>query len=1056
MLLKNTLLLFLLLFNISSMLIQPIYSQEPIQTQPNPDTPPVRGVPIPVPIPPSQSPSDPSQTFHFQDKSFNGLVESIIPARFRDIRPLDREIKFYLAPDGIDDPKCGSTVETPCFSFKGVANQTLYMTILSNITITMAPGLYNYTDQNYAEFFLQVISIVGTRNEKGSTIIILPSSGSWLRLVFTTAFVSNITLDGTYSWPIITQYNDGSNLVESYNNVPAYIKLFYTSVSIDRLIVTNNTFLYLFQIYDSYATVTNSIFKGNKISTIFLSFASRVVMTHNRFVMNKAVSLIYSFDTRMFIYKSLFISNTITYGITGVYNSLYISTCRFHNNYSTFSLLIMARNVEFRAYYSIFQSNTAIISGIALLSDDTYSSFTGCIFDSNFGTESNMFGTSSWLLVEHSIIQNNVMRASSLFSASSNSFTMVMDCVAVNNSASIITSDSNTVVVIMESWFKRIQGRIVESYGNGPVFIMNCRFMSCRTTDSLIIIENSSTMRVHHSDFIKCMSATTIFLDNMAELFVSQTTFANNTYKNALIEARNRYNITLSQTSFNNNTGTFVAGVLKLDQTGSLTMTRSFVTNNTSPYGAMVYYMNPKRWNDTVCTNYFANNDISGNMVSFAGAITFYTQDILCEYDCINCTTSKNHADHGDDVNTNYYNFSANLPRHFETPQTFTVSIISYDAFGNTLRGYNDITYRVYHSCPNVRLEGITMASATKMGIQQLGQLELSGPPGSQCNLTFTSDPPPATGDFVCLIYFKQCPPGTQPFVVGGVYHCLKLSKIPKHLVNIMFILIFLEMALVIACIIMIIIFWNNKIIRYSNRAFLLIILFSALLLQSSIFPLYFVNSVTCKLRIIILPLAMSTITCSVIAKNIRIYRIRKELNFQTESLVKTSNFLRNLALLMLGPLLLVILNVVLSSNNERLVFRPKEAAHLCENNSAYIYIVINLAYLEILLFACCVLIYKSREFHSSPGTFSEPVYIAILVYNYLIILGILIPLRFSLQSNQTAQFLIPTISILLFVLVTLLVLYLPKFYFLFRGKAVVVSVGTHYTLDQVVKPVEN
>ena len=228
---------------------------------------------------------------------------------------------------------------------------------------------------------------------------------------------------------------------------------------------------------------------------------------------------------------------------------------------------------------------------------------------------------------------------------------------------------------------------------------------------------------------------------------------------------------------------------------------------------------------------------------------------------------------------------------------------------------------------------------------------------------------------------------------------------------------------------------WNHKILRRSSPLFLLLIIVGILLVLTAgiIMSAGLSSSAMCILYVFFLVTGMTLILANLLVKNWRIYKIFS--NRRADAVQ-----LSDLQLLAITAFLVVLIWIqffVYSFAGGTIALtrlqgkdNPFYVFDLCESPTAWFQtfqIIAYYVFFAILVVTTGVLGFLTRKAHAG---YSESRNIALIIYIYVCMAIIFIPLYYvqGLSTNsQDTRYVIVSISMLILMLATLLILFLPK-----------------------------
>ncbi|EFA76687.1 G-protein-coupled receptor family 3 protein [Heterostelium album PN500] len=905
----------------------------------------------------------------------------------------DTLTSIYISPDGKDDSDCGA-IGRPCFTiFKGDSK----IRIGSNYVFYLLPGYYDYSNTtlyNLSDVNFTMIGVAGPKQTK----IKLSSGGRFVVVVRSVFNCIGITFLNSFTPRSYNSFNTAPNFRNVYSR-RAGVELTDFKLTIAP-----------FKIRNSNATLINIYSFNNSIENFLASRKSEVAIINSTFQLNDHDSLFEANYCKFTIYQSKIFSNDISVLVSSNFSEINIISTSIYYNKCEQGFFFNTSAVTI--YNCIISENVSIFGQLILAT--SYMNMANVIIKKNIG-----LGVTSILFhnfdsaSNETIFSENISPVGSVIVNEARSFTILntlftgqtpidttsisiygngelfaLNSVFHNLTGTCVTSDSQSIIVFSDVSFLKVQGKIVQSFGKGEVFFGSCIFEENTAFDHLIYLSNKVSAYCFNSRIISNKCASFFEINFESSLRGVNMIALNNFFQDALITGSNSFGISLQYSSFINNLGVYKGVIFQIDQSGSINITDSLFYGNKSPFGTFIYFRKIATRGWTECNNNFMRNTFNTNTASSSGALVYFEYNVTCPFICEECFESHNVATFGDLVNSEYWNFTVLAPNHTNTPQNFQVVITALDAFGNRVLGRNDVSFLVDEQCPNVNLTGIKTTILNSNGISIMYNLQLSGEPGTSCVLNFTSDPPSKTGPVYVNLTLDICTDDHKVVSYQSQLYCLKKGGISDIVKLIITSLMVVEFIIVIIAMIITIIYRNNRLIVHSNIIFLLTVLVGCLLLLGSIITSEITADITCILRNIIIPAGLFITSLSVIAKQIRLWSIRRQLNFQKKTLMKTSYFFKCFGILSIVPAIIISLNAIVSplKPTDIINLNNHSVTHVCTSQHGVIYVIINLVYLVLLLLVSCVLIFLSRDYRSSPGTFNEPTYIAILIYNYLLL----------------------------------------------------------------------
>ncbi|EFA77405.1 G-protein-coupled receptor family 3 protein 15 [Heterostelium album PN500] len=948
---------------------------------------------------------------------------------------------IYLSPNGTDIDGCGSSTGSACFSLQG-AKQYLVDNKIVIYNVLMAPGYYDYRFIPILELnniYLLVVS--GEAGRANETIITMSDSGEFISLFKSLLRLNQLTIAhstiGKVPYNRIVLFPSSFGFDSILLTIRPTISDFYlqnSTLIVDNVTFFNNTRKLLILAEGSLFVFRNSTIQKNIYDVLFEFTESSVLFTGPRIISNSLTLAIMSAnDTYITLNRALFIYNYSIYGIIFYETYFYLNSSRIQNNVSRIGILISI-NSKIILQNCIIQENiSSTSSGIIYISETSSGYISTCIINGNFGPSVSDIGTASTSYeIMLTIFSNSSVNQHSISMYDSGSLT-IQDCAFFNINGTIIRSDSRVSVVVMYTLFHDIDGVAFDIDGGGFLLMISNFIRDCTSRDALFRFTDRAYFLAAGLIVISTKSSKLISASMESKVYLYICYFENNEVDNGLIYGKELYQIYLSSSIFQHNTGTTLEGLISLDQTGVFVAEVTRATNNYAPYGTFITYRElDDGGQNRTCISEIDSSTFIDNRAWISGATVYYmTPDIICKVIFNNSHFINSTSTFGGNINSYYNNFSVILPRILDTPEVIQVSIAAFDAFGNDYRGSNEISFYVQERCDNVNISGIQQVSLTPTGKSIMYNIEISGFPGTSCDLIFTSIPPARTGPLAYNIIIIPCKKDYKPYAYQGKYYCLKQRDISHTSIVAFSVLTAVLMAITLVFGIMILVYWKNIMIQHSNPYFLLTVIVGLLFIAASNFLLFGTSTFSCIGKLVAVPIGVILCVNPVIIKEWRIWKTRKDSYFEQKSNLETFFLFKWLIILSIIPIILLIVNVAVSNSKPMYVYDidKREVSHVCSNPEGWVYIVITLVYLMILLMICCAYVYMGRRYLSSPGSFNEPTYIGILIYNYIILIIVFISLRFSFPNNYNAQYITTASVDSAFILCTLLLLFCPKFY---------------------------
>ncbi|EGG25358.1 G-protein-coupled receptor family 3 protein 17 [Cavenderia fasciculata] len=737
----------------------------------------------------------------------------------------------------------------------------------------------------------------------------------------------------------------------------------------------------------------------NAADYIIYSKQSLVWMRRSIIMSNNAYFLTFCLRTIFFFEYGIVTYNTADYALFFDTSILKIARSRFRLNASLFGNIIANNRTLFNISESIFRENVSSYNGgVFSIQGDNQSKF-----DKNYAPASAAFSISSKGIVVSLCEFIGQTKATTQVTMYGVAVTLFADCSFKGMIGTLFQMDQVSILYIVHSKVSMHEGKMLTSYGRGEAIITNTEVSSNNYSDDLIVIFNRARVYLLLCSFINNTVSSFVTSKYGAKVVWIASYANNNTLNNHMFVGFYQFEMTFDNAWLGNNIGLNKGVFIQSDQTGSISMTNSHFINNTAQYGTVLYLRTPTKHNLTflsemynntyysrcvaplLCTHcpenprnfcyfgFFENNTIIGNSVSKAGAIVYYEKnDVLMRFICRSCYERNNTADHGQLYNTYFDSFEVIVPRTMGTPEQIQAIFLALDAFGNRLQGRTDVSFFI-SSCPNVTLTGIRNVGLSMVGMAVMYNIKVSAPPGTVCNFTFTAVslllPTPQVINVSMVV--RNCTGDATPYIVEDTYYCLTLHGISNILKIIMSTIAIVITLFLMFCIAYTFYKREHPIIHYSNQYFMYTVLFGCLLSSVSIFPTLFVGTFVTAFAII-----------------------------PTGIIAFISIFIHNLK-----P------RYVYDLNNSKV-------AYTC-GNSDNIYLILIYIYLVAICLVGSVMAIKFRKYKTRQGTFHEPNVIGIMLYNGLILLIIIIPLRFSFPQNPNASTIIVGSVIFVFALST-------------------------------------
>ncbi|EGG23780.1 G-protein-coupled receptor family 3 protein [Cavenderia fasciculata] len=959
--------------------------------------------------------------------------------------------EYYISPSGIDENGC-SSIENPCKSIQYATNIAAPFS-----TIILAPG--TYFESNYSQISNSHLALVGSGGCDVTTVV--GQGTGLLYVVQSTLTITGITFARTnrptpfiYTFFSerdlnILNYRTNLNLVQ--RSAPIYLNQSIVHF-IDCAITQFKLFSESAAIFSTYSfiSMTNTTFQINQSNLIFL-YNTTFTGGLSQFISNRGNLLITSIQSNLHMVDSIIAYNRYSSGIISD-SWVNLTNVLVIKNFGVNSFLFGPRGSNFNIRNSRFIENRSNES-YTLLSLNTRqaTSISLSIIDGNSNLVGASIGTrSSGLNITFCEFRNqfNIM-----ISLMGSSISLVQYCSFRNFSGNVFSSDSSTVLILFFSSFKSFSGKILDFYSKGSAYVISTTVCGARSQVPIFQLENSAYMLAYQIVVYNNSAYNVIDMaQSKLDMYASNISSTNGS---SIVIGVDGYVIRMQDCFLSENDIQLGGGIFFLDQTGNITVLVTRFTRNRSTYGTIIVFGDPKSSDEIkekiyfshqptplLAKTLFSNSTFIGNTALGAGALVFYIKNVFINFTCLDCYMLGNRAKQGNLINSNYYSYTVSMASNVTTPIILQIVIRAKDYFGQRFQGSSEISYTAVSANPDFRVSGITTVLMNVQGVTVMYNIQLSGVPGSNYTLFFASSPRPIGGNVNQTITFRKCENPYEPHNVTGIFYCLKektVSDLNKIIVTFLVVVIGL---LTLFCFGIVIVYWSHPIIRFSNQIFLCVILFGCCVLLASLITSFIVSPISCRLRSILLPMGLEIPVAALVVKQYRLWKIRKVLSFQLKSAMGNRYFITYTAAYLVIPTIVVVVACTFKPLTPAISFDTRDLtySHICLGDKAYLYVIVFLIYALIFLFITCVLVFKTRPYRSSPGSFSEPTYLGILTYNYLIILLLLLPLRFSFPTKPNAQFLIVAVASLIFVLVTLGLLFVPKLIVLFKRRAVVHS----------------
>ncbi|GAM19755.1 hypothetical protein SAMD00019534_029300 [Acytostelium subglobosum LB1] len=773
--------------------------------------------------------------------------------------------------------------------------------------------------------------------------------------------------------------------------------------------------------------------KGGAISMVF----SNSTITYSQFFYNKGVSSggIHTFGLVHRVSSCLFQSNNANGG--GAVGAFYMSFLRLDNN-------VFFNNTANFTGGAMFVATEALVTVLDSLFSDNYAPNCGII-------ESHAFKA---LTIERSIFANGIWVVNAQI-GKYDSFCMmnIQDCYFYNLSGPVILADSISSISLTYCKFDGIfSSSVLKITHEASVHMVGAWFVY-NNVDDIIVIQYGSTVTMDNSIFYLNNATSIINSKFRSNFYIFGSQFYLNRAYGAIITGTGGYNIRVVSSYFMANNGVNRGCIYELDQTGTLTSNGSLYEGNRAVWGTILYATTSLVGYPSTKPFVFSGDAFRLNIANRSSLFHYngnYTNKLIFN----DVESTENVLSYGYDPlmpTTIISSFTVYLEDDNVVPNVpVNINITVYDQLGHQVLGRSDMSFFVI-PCDNVLLQGRTVADLFPSGQASFHDLHITGMPGTNCNLTFLSMPyslKPVTKMITFIL-----PPHDQLLVqFGGViFYGLHQVKVSRGALIVLGVFNILVLLLALVCTVITFIYRKSRVIRYSNPLFLYIVLLGCILslVGSGVFYLTKSRGV-CLAQFIIFPISTSLVVCSVLVKQFSMWRLLEDIQYMRETNVENSFLIKSLALLLIIPVISVVLSGIFLNGRTSKEFDLSDPASYyirCNLVRSEIFIVVELAYLLVCLIIGCYLVYTCRKYRSFPGTFNEATYVGLLLYNYLIIITTTMPLTFSFNGNPTARFLILEVALILFVSSTIILIFFPKFNFLWRNKAIIqsVSIPVHY-----------
>ncbi|KAF2072797.1 hypothetical protein CYY_005898, partial [Polysphondylium violaceum] len=998
----------------------------------------------------------------FNIQSINCQFAPVLPGLINRNNPVI--YKYVSVENGTDSSSCGS-VNTPCLTLnylfengKVIRNQ--------NTSIQLDQGVFNLYKMVNITGYLQV-SIVGVANK---TILQGPTRGF---MVIATVFsirnvhFRNFSINGSSElvpifFPKIFEATFNDFL--SYRYLTNAGGAFFLAASIVRF--DNCQFSHClaknggatFQI-SSNITYSGCYFFENSADAIGGAIAHGYgcssQIENSTFISNNANQggAVFFIGTRSRIkFSNFFYNYALTGGAIQIFNASFIGAvgCNFTQNLSDkLGGAVYIQNAFGLFSHSIYIENKSLVGGVFSVSDNAAIYVAFSIFRDNLSILGALLDTNSDLPMQFdgNFVENTkyLGEIQSMFSLSNARVSvMFKDNLIMNLNVTFFNANSLSILGVINSTFIECNGKIVNFYNQASAFFLNTKFINSTSLDSIIVLRNGATGYFYNCIFLRNKAVSIFVITNSADSLFYQNFFQECETTQELIILQNRYNMDIHFTTFRLNVGDTRGGVLFSDDTGKLQIYNSSFISNTCVSGCSIYYGANTLIASTCNTSHYCSNSFLNNFASNAGSVAYYSNNISCPIrTCDRCFSQNNTAIYGDLVNSVFHTFQIiEFITQVETNSDFSIKIMAMDRFKHVFRGSNAVRFTV-HPCKEIYVTGVLSGTLYKNGLVTLHGLKANQFPGVSCNLTVTSDP--QSQAVPLLIQIANCSDDRQAFKIyanNTLFMCMKVVKI-DNIAKVVLVVIGIFLAIVSAIFFVITIYHRNKkVVRYTNPIFLIIVLVADVILLASLFCSITVSDIMCILRSLFVLLGLSILLTVVVVKQYKLWQLFKFNDYLKDTNIDTRTLLRLEGILLIIPIICIGVCLGGFRFKEKYVFNLEQetATHQCYSKHYYYAIIPILFYLGIILIFGCYICVKSRKFRSAPGTFYESYFNSLTIYNLTAVFVCIVPLCFALRSTPTTYFLVLNIGICVNVLVSLILLFVPKLNFLLRKDAIVTS----------------
>ncbi|KAF2070353.1 hypothetical protein CYY_008324 [Polysphondylium violaceum] len=944
---------------------------------------------------------------------------------------------FYLKPKGSGSTgDCGYRADNPCDDLTTLLPR---IRVNFNTTVILESGIYtgnfDYQLTNYT------LTIIG----KGptNTIIDLERKQRFMTITITTLNIYGVSFINGFT----NESLDGGAAISSVYSFVCLENVHFRDCSSEAPGGALN-------IYNSEANMTNCRFINNRSNSggaiIFYLTNSRVydcVFKENSAKQEGKGGAMEIFISTIDIINSVFAYNLSPYSgaIDMVGGNLTVRSSIFVKNQSNIGGAFGSYFISQSSFVScIFEKNSANnTGGFGFLTAQSLSIFSLCKFIDNFAPNSAILETHSIspVLFESCTFRGNVETTVQISLFDNYCFMKAQDCYFHNLSGVLIYADSVSNILIEGSKFTDIQNRVIDVGNQADILLISSVFKDIEISDYLIALSNGKII-TYDVLFDNITSLAIIRSTLGGTIDIVNTTMSYNNVTYGLIYIEYKYTLYIERSFFLYNSGSFRGCIVAADHTGSEIIFKSVFIGNQSPYGPIIFFSTPTIARITEEPSMFTDITFIDNYASIAGALVYFSDNIsIPDISCTNCTYTNNTARYGELVNSSFYKFNVSMPTILYPHQEIVILVNALDYFDNLIRGSSDLGFFAI-ACSDSYVEGSLFSVLNENGTATFN-VRISSFPGTTCNLTILSVPTPSKlGPTVILITFIDCNSDRELVEVNSIFYCLCTVDTPTFVKFVLGVIALILALMLIASGVISLKYRKKRVIRYSNPLFLIIILIGCLVYLVLIPVMYSTSSASCKIRFPIIIFALSMVSSSVFVKQFRIWKLIKDIQLLRETNVENKYLLQFVSLLMIVPVLIIIVSFFALPTKETVKYDTEKVTitHYCTFDYYFIYIIIFLIYQMGILFFGCYLVIVCRKFRSVPGTFNEATYIGILIYNYTVVIIVAVPLSFVFHQNPLANFLILSISCLVFVFSTIALLFIPKFHFLIRNKVIISS----------------